>query len=78
MIRLTEMNEMELEQFERRIKKGFYQKGVRISYAEGNYGNEVHKSKLGQLMWNLHESGIVALVQRKIGFERFQYEGEVN
>lgn len=77
MIRLTEMNELELEQFERRVKKGFYQKGVRIAYGEGNYGSEMHHTKLGQLMWSLHEAGIVSLVQRKIGFERFQYEGEV-
>lgn len=77
MIRLKQMNELELEQFERRIRKGFYQKGVRVAYAEGNFGDEIHHTPIGKMMWDLHEKGVVSLVQRKLGFEKFQYEAEV-
>lgn len=77
MIRLNQMNELELEQFERRICKGLYYKGVRVAYAEGNFGDEVNHTPIGKMMWDLHEKGIVNLVQRKIGFEKFQYEAVV-
>lgn len=77
MIRLTEMNEMELEQFERRVKKGFYQRGVSIEYHIGCFGDEVNHTKLGSFMWKLYEIGIVDLVQKKLGFERFGYWGIV-
>lgn len=77
MIRLTEMNEMELEQFERRIKKQFYARGVFIEYHIGCFGDEVYKSKLGGLMWKLHELGLVRLHQKLIGENKHQYLGVV-
>lgn len=77
MIRLTEMNEMELEQFERRIKKGFYSKGVFIEYHIGSYQDQIGLSKLGELMWKLHELGLVRLHQKLIGENKHQYLGVV-
>lgn len=77
MIRLTEKNEMELEQFERRIKKQFYARGVHIEYHIGCFGDEVHHTKLGALMWKLHELGLVRLHQKLIGENKHQYLGVV-
>lgn len=77
MIDLRLKNQDELETFVRKIKKGGYNKGVSIAYHEGNYGDGVGNTILGKLMWMLHERGLVDLVQKKIGFERFIYMGQV-
>lgn len=77
MIDLRLKNHDELEQFVRNIKKGKYNKGISLAYHEGNFGDEVGTTILGKLMWMLHERGLVDLVQKKIGFERFVYMGVV-
>lgn len=77
MIRLADMNQDELEQFERRIKKGFYKSGVTVAYHEGCFEDEVGFTPLGKLMWRLHELGKVELFQKKLDHNLFQYLGYV-
>lgn len=77
MIRLADMNQDELEQFERRVKRGFYKSGVVIEYHVGAFGDEVGFTPLGKLMWRLYELGKVELFQKKLDHNLFQYLGYV-
>lgn len=53
MIDLRKYNDKELKDFEDKASRGFYEPGTAFLYHEGNFGDEVGKTKLGAMMQRL-------------------------